>query len=405
MKPALLSALLCACLLLSSGLSAQEGDSFSGLGVPPAPVVSALSASVSGTVVTLTWQPAPGITGSSLILRAEFPITAANESSAELRGTVDHSVTAFTDTLEGNGKYWYAVVSSDDSGSPYNFFLPASNSLILPVTAETSAYRETVLSGFSVRSRNDAVIISWNAALAGSNLVIYRSTLPFTSFSSLVPAVLVSAFTDTGGTFTDYPVPGVPYYYAVLDENSVHSGSVTFVPGGNTNGTAVEIPQELALIRRSSTQSLRPMPLPYLNPTQTARPEGVVFSSVTEERISQLAVSASGGTEARRPYVFRSDSESTSSGGDEYALRLIVNSSFRSGNYEETIERLNDFLSLRRSVQTSSRAHFYKGESLYFLGKAEDALLEFLLARDSYENQAGEWIQYSLSSLATAPRP
>ena len=51
--------------------------------VPPAPVVSNLRADLSGTTVTLSWTPAPDITGDNVILRYHNPILSANFSEAQ----------------------------------------------------------------------------------------------------------------------------------------------------------------------------------------------------------------------------------------------------------------------------------------------------------------------------------
>lgn len=382
-------------------LSAQDASSvFSSTGVPPAPVVSSLTATVSGEEIILRWAAAPEVTGTSEILRSESPITAANESSAEIRGRVDYSVTEFRDSSQAGKTWWYAIVSTDADGTRYGFFLPASNALVLPVsTVEAAVPKPAAVSGFTATVKNDAVVLGWNSSFSGRNLVLYRSTSPFSSFSSLVSSVLVSAFGDTGGSFTDYPVPGVPYFYALLDEDSIHSGSVTFNKGSNTNATPVEIPAELSVIKRGSVQPLRPMPLPFLNLSRSQDARKVYFTPATEARISRLAGNAAFAPPEHEPFIFRSDLENTASGGDEYALRLIVTEGFTSASYEETVARLNDFLSLRRSEHTAARAHFYRGEAHFFLGNHEQALLDFLLARDAYENQAGEWIQYALSAL------
>ena len=64
-----------------------------------------------------------------------------------------------------------------------------------------------------------------DSSRSGKNLVVYRSTRPFTGTDSLVSAILVATIPDDGTPFVDYPVPGVPCYYAVIDEPSLRSGS------------------------------------------------------------------------------------------------------------------------------------------------------------------------------------
>ena len=146
------------------------------------------------------------------------------------------------------------------------------------------------------------------------------------------------------------------------------------------------------------------MPLPLLNPTMEPALPAHVFSRGTEAKIASLAGASRPTVKAQVPYVFRSDLESQSSSGDDYALRKIVADGFKSEKITATLAALDEYLSLRRGDQAAARARFYRGEALYFSGKYEDALLEFLLARDIYANQAGEWIQYTLGALTAEGR-
>ena len=196
--------------------------------VPPAPVVSGLSAVCTGNSVSLSWNRAPDVDGDSIIFRANRPITAANYLSAEKIGEVPSSATAFTDRIENGKDYYYAVLSRDSLGNLYEFFLPVSNSLLVAVsTGKVNAPDEkAVISSFDTITRNDAVILNWKSTVQGKNIVIYRSTSPFVDMNSLVQAIVVTSFADTGTPYVDYPVPGVPYFYSILDEDAIRAGQV-----------------------------------------------------------------------------------------------------------------------------------------------------------------------------------
>jgi len=371
--------------------------------VPPAPVVSGLTAVCNGTTVTLTWIKAPDIDGESIIFRANRPITAANYAVSEKRGTVPYTATSFEDTLNDGQDYYYAILSRDSRGTLYEFFLPVSNSLIIPISTGTGHIptEESVFSAFDTIIRNDAVIITWKSSISGKNLVLYRSTSPFTGMNNLVQAILVSNFADTGTPYVDYPVPGVPYYYAILDEDAIRTGTVHFIADGNTNRIPVEISSLFARIQRSKLPGLRPMPLPYLNLSQTAEAPSWKFSPETEKIIMSLAGTKIAKSSVNRiPYVFQSDITSMS-GGEEYSLRKILETHFASRSWADAITALTQFLSIRRTAETTARTHFYLGESYYFTGEYRKALLELLLSQDLYYNQSREWIHYVLDKMAT----
>lgn len=369
--------------------------------VPPAPVVSGLSASIEGSIVTLSWIKAPTIEGESIILRSNRPITANNYAAAEKRTTLPFSVTTYTDTLTDTQDYYYAVLSRDANGTLYEFFLPVSNSMLVPVsTPKQEIETEAVaFSNFDTITRNDAVIVTWKSSVQGKNLVLYRSTSPFTNMASLVQAIVVSSFSDMGMPYVDYPVPGVPYYYSIIDEGAISSGNTNFIAGVNTNRIPVEISSIFAYMQRTKLPNIRPMPLPFLNPSRDSPIVGWQFSTGTEKMIRTLTSSTVAKQETERsPYMFLSDIESTS-GGEEYSLKKILETSFSAKSWPDSIRLLSQFLTIRRTPQTTSRTHFYLGEAYYFTGNYRKALLEFLLAEDLYYNQSREWIQYVLEKM------
>lgn len=372
--------------------------------VPPPPVVSALSSTIVDNVVNLIWSPAEDLDGENIILRLDRPITASTSSLAERRGVVPVNVTKFSDVIDAGKEYYYAVMSRDSAGAEQNFFIPASNSLLVPVIWGTGEQRDgnNEISGFGAIRKDDSVILTWNASVKGKNLIIYRSTAPFSGINSLPQAVVISASAEISVPFIDYPVPGVAYYYAVIDEDELRTASVSFTGGVNTNDTPVEVPYAYAKVKRSKLTVLRPMPLPYLNPSRTVTPVRTKFSRPTEDVIAALTRRESQSVAATRvPYVFRSDLESTS-GGEEYTLRQIVETNFRSSSWKAAIVELTGFLSVRRSSETAARAHFYLGEACYFSGNYRQSILEFLLSQDRYYNQSREWIQYVLKDMVSA---
>ncbi len=375
------------------------------LAVPPAPVVSGLTATLTDKTVVLSWDAPPARIAESSILRDNKPITAATYRSAERIGKVARNVTTFTDVLEAPGSYYYAVLSYGSDGRVFDFFLPANNATLVavsfapPVTAGSAR-----ITAFAPMVRNDAVIVTWKSDARGANLVLYRSTTPFSGLTSLAGAIVLSSFAETGTPYVDYPVPGVPYYYAILDEASVLSGNVRFVTDENTNRVPVEVSAGYAKFQKNGVPPVRPMPLPWLNPDGKLERPPYRFSRETERMVSAMTSGAPKSREIpHRAYLFEIDTLA-SGAGEEYALRKILETSFIPGDWEATIADLGRFLSIRRSPEVSARARFYLGQAKFFTGSYSGALLEFLLVQDRYYVQAREWIHYVIERMAATGR-
>ncbi|WP_245608816.1 hypothetical protein [Treponema putidum] len=131
---------------------------------------------------------------------------------------------------------------------------------------------------FSILTREKYVIISWKAKPEGRNLILYRSTTGFSSISSLAEAVPIANITDDGLPFFDNPIPGIPYYYAIAEENEIASGKIQFINGINTINSPVEVfaSYEEQEKRKDAAQN-RPIPLPFLNPEKQTEKEWNFF--------------------------------------------------------------------------------------------------------------------------------
>lgn len=368
------------------------------LAVPPAPVISGLSATVRGDDVLLSWDEEPPSILENVILRDQRPITAATYLSAERRGTIARGVRSFTDSIGPTGSYYYAILSIGTDGTAYDFFLPANNATLVGLSvAGNEPHAE--LSGFEPMVRDDAVIITWNNANRPSNLVLYRSTAPFSGIGSLAQALVLSSFQDTGGPYVDYPLPGVPYYYAVVGESQVRSGKVSFVEGVNTNRVPVEVPSGFAKFQKSAFPAVRPVPLPWLNPWKELSPQPWGFSKETERMIDALAKRETRPNKVDRDArVFLVDTVPAGS-GEEFALAGIVSRHILTKDWNVGIRELGKFLAIRRTPAVQGRARFYLGQALFFSGRYREALMEFLVAQNHYPVQSREWVQYVLDRM------
>jgi hypothetical protein len=91
----------------------------------------------------------------------------------------------------------------------------------------------------------------------------------------------------------------------------------------------------------------------------------------------------------------------TNSGEGDYSLKAIVQGPFSQKDWQSTKDELTQYLAIPRTKEAEARARFYLGQSYYFMAAPKDALFEFLLAQNTYEKEASEWIQASLAMMNT----
>ena len=374
---------------------------------PLSPVASGIQTQSDGASVTLSWQPIPNQETANVILRHTAPITSSNYDQAQIIAEVPPSQTQFVDTPEVSGSYYYAVVQRDaDTGSLSPVFVASENATVLAVAiaAKEEAVEERVIF-FDVILKNQAVVITWETDPFGKSAIIYRSTQPFEDITALARATIVAAGADAVPPYVDYPVPGVPYYYAVLPESVVRSGTVAFRNGENTNDLPVEVLGEYAAAPSGAKASVRDIPLPRLKIPGTESPVPAAFSEKTEKAISDVesaikqAASRNAGLKVRdTPFRFPEDTTGIS-GGEEAALKGILDAHFESERWQDLEADITRFLSLRRTDEVTARARFYLGEAYFFLENYSEALEEFLLAQKTYPSKAAEWIQKTLKRL------
>lgn len=214
-----------------------------------APFASRLRISIRDPQVRLTWVDADDVAGPYRIYRHTEQITARTFPEALLVATVEAGTQSYIDAPPEPGAYHYAIVAVAGDGSPYAIFVPYRNTTFSAVTVEdvaTVEERAVRVTGIEVFAERSTIIISYGSDQAGRELVIYRSPAPFEGAQSIDSAGVVATVTSAVESVVDYPVPGVPYYYAVADAALVAEGAVEFQPGVNATALPVEVPLTLA---------------------------------------------------------------------------------------------------------------------------------------------------------------
>ncbi|MDR1072252.1 MAG: hypothetical protein LBL45_01060 [Treponema sp.] len=249
----------------------------------------------------------------------------------------------------------------------------------------------------NARVSGGGIVITFTAQ--GKNLTLYRSVEPLRQKSDIVYGIIVQAHVQS--PFTDYPLPGVPYYYAVVSHEALSQGAAKIIPGENALVEPVTMPFSQAGF--GDVQNLRPVPLPLMARTAPTSddmgiPAPTPLSAEASRSLADIKKMEKNQT-ARKPYTFQDDMNPPAN-GEEYAFRTIIQGAFARQSWDEAKEQLRVFLSLPRSAGIESRSRFYLGQAYYFLNQPKESLFEFLSIGMAYPQEAYEWIEACLVLLA-----
>ena len=258
---------------------------------------------------------------------------------------------------------------------------------------------------------DEAVTVSWSAAPDSGDLVLFRSRDPIQSTETLAAATRIAIVSGSQQQFRDYPIPGVPAYYALVSARAIADGSIELQPGRNTTTAAVQLPLGSRISDRQffAPYSFRATPLPYLQPVRDMlQGDGDALPRpLPEQRITRLEPAGAAAVErlmqglpsqrshARAATVLPEDA-GNSDKGVAFTLRSIVDGPFSHGQWRQAREQIENLLTLPLPSEVESRARFYLGQTFYYEGLYQRAVLEFLLARPHYHAQASDWIAASL---------
>jgi hypothetical protein len=381
-----------------------------------APFVSRLSVEVKNNLVRLSWIDSPDARGQVYIFRSAQPFETGRIPGNIRPVETPYGAQSFIDELEGTETFYYFVAASDGLGRRYDVVIPYNNTIsvrisgsgmenILPIEEPAPLPAPTGVFGLEVKVAGEGVNISYQTAAEGKNTVLYRSVQPLRNTADLLRAVIVQS--GPPAPFTDYPVPGISYYYAVIFEEELVQGNVGLYPGQNATTQAVEISPGAGRIGLPGPEApIRSMPLPLIS----------VYNAVPgSDRYSEIPRSAPLGPDAakalgsipraspspppqKKPRAFSRDLEAPA-GGEESQLRFIVQGLFSKRDWQSARTELLRYLSLPRSALSEARARFYLGQTYYFSGNNREALIEFLLVQSHYPDEAKDWIDAALAAM------
>ncbi len=421
----------------SLGLSAQAVPSPKGKEALPsaaieesifAPFPLRIRVGTRGDGILVTWAEASDPAGGYSVFRSATPIDRVSFQDAQRLADLPPGSLEYLD-VPGDGRgYFYAVLGRTSQGGVYEVFIPLKNVSIAPVAFEPlpAAVPEPAPKPVepareppptvSVRSERDGIRILWQPVREGKRVVLYRSPSPIRSLSDLLTASWVASAAESGDGLMDFPVPGIGYYYALVDDEGLRSGSPELVIGRNVTGESTSVPAGRYRVGLPEIPyASRSLPLPFLALTRgvesgsDSMPGGLPvpppspLKPETRKAVSRLLRNARElPTSPPGLAILPEDLEASAAGGEEYTLRTIVRDRLAKQDWKGASDELARYLSLNRSPDAAARARFYRGQALAFAGQYREAFFEFLLAQDRHYRESNVWIDWLLDRMPSA---
>jgi hypothetical protein len=380
--------------------------------------VSRLKAEPVGYQVKLTWVDSPDLKGTCIVYRSAEEISGQTLAKATVIGSVATGAGSFIDAPPDPRGWFYAVLIRDTAGTLYPFLVPFRNKTSAPVSPQTAAPEEQLAAQvISIKAgptgQGDIIEVSFSVSNPSRDLLLFWGPSAFARSEDLLRATRTTPL-DPGTTrYVLAVLPGVDYWFAVLDAGLFKLGQAPLVKGANATAYHVQLQVTASHgLPAISPASRRGIPLPSLaidRGVQTGQaipatnltdlPPARRISDSTNKSIAALQQYLTPpDRKAPRPEVLPSDATPTP-GSEVARLQEIVQGPFLSGDMTGAQQRLQDFLSLPRKPPLSARARFYLGQVDYFQGKTRDALLEFLTAQDFYYQVSAPWIDACFAAL------
>jgi len=380
-----------------------------------APFVSRLKAISQGLNIVLTWKNSNDVQGKKYIYRHDKEITDTSFNDAELIATASESSESYSDTPQSVDKYYYyAVLIQDKSGLLYKIFIPYRNkttagaTISLVLSEDESA---AIVSNLKAQIVNNKVLLSFASSKTDRELLLYRSTQPILSASDILKASFSQTISSSKTSYSDIPIAGVDYYYALVDTGLAKSGKINFIIDQNTLKDPVQVPLSSSTIGIPKSFK-RSFPLPALNilygietgielemPTPFFLPHTLDLRNETTSSVKHLISDMEKFTHEEKTAEILSVDKTENASGEAYNLKSIVTTYILTKKFPESELKLKDFLQTRHESDVEARAHFYLAQAYYFQNKYKEAFLEFLLAEDLYYTDVQPWLDICFKKI------
>ena len=396
-------------VLLAGSASSQANSIFT-------PFVSRIKSESTSDSVKLSWKDTSNVEGNCIIFRYTSTISADNLEDAVKISRIPQGVEYYEDFPPyTHTNYYYAVLMEDRDSLLHKVFIPFRNLTIsaASITEKTKDDSPALVTAIKARTSGDSIIIGFKCSKPSAEVFIYRNTEPIEDQNDLIDANLIATLSGAAASFTDYPVPGIGYYYGIIDSNLIKTGNYIFKAGENIT----IIPAEVTLkstdrVGLPQVATSRPKPLPYLSISrgfQTGRqlspsiidsiPPLSEISDETNEYINGIMASIQGRPELQfKPVILKSDSGAPA-GSERSMLLNILETDFLTGNFTAAADRLLEYQKIKRSREIEASIHFYLGQIYYFTDEKNRSFTEFLFAEEYYYLESRPWIESLFTDL------
>jgi len=401
--------LLLMVLLIQSGAYCEESFVF-------APFISRLKAVESNSRINITWKDSRDIDGTYLIYRHTEEINRNNFTDSFLVDEIPAGIEHYSDSAVNNTDFYYAVIAKNKEGNIFDIFLPYRNITLKPVAIKS--IEKIGVNAASVRyltaaAAKDSIFLDFNADTTERYLAVLRHVEPIFGREDILSSTLLNIIPSYRKSYTDYPIPGVPYYYCVIDAELLKNLSGELIPFENTTLSAAEIPLTPGQEMQSNLSALRAEPLPgfkinnYLETgsrIKTAGPEyNISFQKISDSTKNKIDLLISGyniNTEELIPVTLEMPEKTVKNAktGEEIRLSVIIEKYFLKNNWRESVTNLLDLSRTTERKSLKNRISFYLGQSYYFLGRPEYAFFEFLKSSESFYPESRFWMDKILLS-------
>jgi hypothetical protein len=367
------------------------------------PTVSQIKVEARNNLIRVSWTDSPEARGPVYIFRSARPFSGS--IPANIRPVpVRYGQQYYVDDTEDMTNLYYFIAASDVSGRRYDTIIPQTNSTYInlaqpqlpqdaPPSVTAAAESAEADGNLFARQEGERVIITYENIDPYKNAILYRSTQPFRQTQALLNATVVQS--PVTFPFTDYPVPGFLWYYAVIFEDEIVSGNIGIKPGVNATVSPVLISGDEAAQR-----AMRAIPLPML--TLRDHHDGFLLTDLPQQAYLNTGRDRQSRQkpplELKKPRVYVIDLEATT-GGEDSALVQIVQEYIEKYDWEGARTALRHYLSLPRSKDVEARARFYMGQAFYYTAQYREALFEFLTFRSYNSAEANTWIEAVLTAM------
>ncbi len=377
-----------------------------------APFISRLKAFEDNSSVKITWKDSRDIKGSYLIYRHTEPITRNNFADAFLVDEILPGTESYSDTVIPNTGFYYAVVVKNEKGDVFNIFLPYRNVTSKPVTVESinrigdSAASVKYL---TVTGKKDSLILSFSPSSSDRQLAVLRNIDPIFTADDIINSTILGIIPSHRKSYTDFPIPGVPCYYCIVDAELLKNLNVELIPFENTTLNAAEIPIPSGTLQLAALPEKRISPLPgyrlfnYLETGESIKtllPEysySIRKLSQKTDAIIDSVLAKADVEYSMMETALLEQPETIPDDSEEKRLSIIIEKYINNNLWEEAEKSLSDLTRTSASKSFRNKAGYYLGQAYYFQGKSEKAYLEFLKSSESYYPESRKWMENILS--------